>query len=277
MAANSGSEFEFLRSMPFGPYMPGDFPLQRLDPRTRILLVLFFMAAITVGQHPLGLALVWIVLLIGWRIEQVPLGSFWRGWRSVLPFLLILALIQVLFQVSKQATVLFYLGPLVITREGLLAGLALMLRFSAYMALLGLAAASISEAELTRGLDALLRPLAVIGIPVQDFVLAIQVTLRYFPLLAQNAERIAKAQAARGADWQPAGWNLLKRIRQIIPVIVPLFVSSLRRAENMALAMDARGYGSLPKRTSMIVLHFQRSDAAALVGAALVCVLLVLF
>lgn len=276
MANNAGSEFEFLRGLPFGPYVPGDSSLQRLDVRTRLLLVILFMAAITIAKHPVGLLLALAVLLLGWQVAKLPLGPLARGWRSVLPFLLILALLQVIFSVNKQATVLFYIGPLAVTLENLWAGLALILRFSAYIALLGLAASSISEAELTRGLDALLHPLAAIGIPVQDFVLALQITLRFFPLLAQSAERIAKAQAARGADWQPAGWNLFRRIRQIIPVIVPLFVSSLRRSENMALAMDARGYGSQKKRTSMITLQFKRRDVAVLVGAVFVCVLLVL-
>jgi energy-coupling factor transport system permease protein len=104
----------------------------------------------------------------------------------------------------------------------------------------------------------------------------IQVTLRYFPLLAQTAERIAKAQAARGADWRPVGWNIFRRIRQIIPVLVPLFIASLRRAENMALAMDVRGYGSLPTRTSMVSLRYTRRDTFALL-LGIVAALLVIF
>lgn len=277
MAENAGNEFEFLRGLPLGPYIPGNSPLQRLDPRTRILLMTLFVMTVTVAQHPIGLVLALVIALLGWQIGHVPLGPLWRGWRSALPFLIILGLMQVVFRVDKGAAALFYIGPLAITWQNLWAGLALILRFSAYMALLGLAAASISEAELTRGLDALLRPLSAIGLPVQDFVLAIQITLRFFPLLAQSAERIAKAQAARGADWQPAGLNLFKRVGQIIPVIVPLFVSSLRRAENMAMAMDARGYGSQPKRTSMIVLQFHRQDVLVLVGSVLACVLLILY
>jgi energy-coupling factor transport system permease protein len=116
----------------------------------------------------------------------------------------------------------------------------------------------------------------MIGIPAHDFVLAVQVSMRYFPLLAQSAERIAKAQASRGADWSPAGWNILQRVRQITPLIIPLFVTSLRRAENMALAMDARGYGSLPLRTSMIVLRFTALDAAALALGVLLVVVMTL-
>ena len=276
LADNTSNEFEFLRGLPFGPYIPGDSPLQRLDPRTRLLLVILFMAAITITKQPVGLVLALAILLLGWQVAKLPLGPLWRGWRSVLPFLLILALFQIIFSVNTNARILLNIGPLAITQENLWAALALILRFSAYIALLGLASSCISEAELTRGLDALLHPLAVIGIPVQDFVLALQITLRFFPLLAQSAERIAKAQAARGADWQPAGWNLIRRIRQIIPMIVPLFVNSLRRSENMALAMDARGYGSQKNRTSMIVLHYQRRDIVVLIGAIITCVFLIL-
>jgi energy-coupling factor transport system permease protein len=161
--------------------------------------------------------------------------------------------------------VIISLAWLSITLTDLWYGLALLLRFSAFMVVIGLGAAYLSESELTRGLEALLQPLNMIHFPSQDFVMVVKVTLRYFPLLSQTAERIAKAQASRGADWQPAGWNIIHRARQIIPVIVPLFVASLRRAETMALAMDARGYGLLPLRTSLVVLHYRRSDGIALV------------
>jgi energy-coupling factor transport system permease protein len=141
--------------------------------------------------------------------------------------------------------------------------------------LIGLGAASISESELTHGLLSLLSPLTRVGIPAADFVLAVQVSLRYFPLLAQSAERIAKAQASRGADWRPAGWNLVRRAQQIIPLVVPLFITSLRRAENMALAMDARGYGSQPVRTSLVTLRFTPRDALALAAVLALAVVMV--
>lgn len=265
----AANEFEFLRGLPFGPYLPVNSPLHRLDPRSRILLIIFFMAALTIAQNPAGLFLGLAAALISWKIARVPLDPFWRGWRAALPFLLLLAALQVLLRSGGRAEpVLFSLGPLAASAADLWMGAALLLRFSAFMAVLGLAAASISESELTHGLESLLRPLELIRLPVYDFVTVIQVTMRYFPLLAQTAERIAKAQASRGADWQPAGWNLIQRARQIAPLIVPLFVVSLRRAENMALAMDARGYGSVSRRTSMTQLHFRAVDFVVLCAAA---------
>jgi energy-coupling factor transport system permease protein len=262
------NDFEFLRTLPFGPYLSTHSPLHRLDPRTRILLVVLFMGGFLTAPRPVGLAVGLALALTGWAVGKVPFEPLRRGWLSAFPFLLILAMLQVFLRVGDDARPVLTIGSLVISTADLWAGGTLILRFSGFMAVLGLAAASLSESQLTRGLEALLRPLAVLRLPALDFVMAVQITLRFFPLLAQSAERIAKAQASRGADWQPAGWNLLRRARQILPIIVPLFVTSLRRAENMALAMDARGYGALPHRTSMVILRWQRADLFAFLFAA---------
>ena len=265
------SEFEFLRSMPFGPYLAVDSPLHRLDPRTRILILFLFLVALTLVPSPVGLGIGLLVALAGWRLANIPYGPLLRGWVAALPFLLFLAVLQVVLRMGDEGAVVLRWGWLVITVPDLLAGLALIIRFSGLMALLGLAAASLSESELTRGLEALFRPLGLLRFPVHDFVMVVQVMLRFFPLLAQVAERIAKAQASRGADWTPSGVNLIRRARQVAPLLVPLFVISLRRAENMAMAMDARGYGSLPVRTSMVVLRFRPADLLALaLSAALI-------
>jgi energy-coupling factor transport system permease protein len=167
--------------------------------------------------------------------------------------------------VGDEGYPLLRLWSLVISTNDLAAGISLILRFSTYITVIGLATSTLSASEITRGSEAMLRPLAVLRFPVHDFVMVVQVTLRFFPLLAQTAERIAKAQASRGADWRVTG-NLLNRARQIIPMIIPLFVTSLRRAEHMALAMDARGYGSQPTRTSMVELHFRLRDGLLLLG-----------
>jgi energy-coupling factor transport system permease protein len=258
------SEFEFMRALPFGPYIPEGSSLRRIDPRTRILLFIFWMAALLITRQLAGLILGLAVLLLVWWAAKVPFEPLRRSWMAALPFLLILALIRVFFGGGPDDVIVFSWNRFVISMADIEAGLALLLRFSAFITLIGLTAASLSESELTLGLQSLLGPLTRLGIPAHDFILTVQVTLRFFPLLAQTAERIAKAQASRGADWRPAGWNLLQRVRQTAPIFVPLFVSSLRRAESMALAMDARGYGSLPVRTSLISLKFTRRDGLIL-------------
>jgi len=259
------NEFEFLRGLPFGPYLPIDSFVHRLDPRTRILLVVIFMAALTITGRPMGLLIGLGASLAGYALARAPLRPLLRGWRAALPFLLFLAGLQILLRSGgPDQPVIIQLGSLAWTAADLWAGASLLLRFTAFMVVLSLAMAVLSESELTGGLESLLRPLLLVRLPVYDFITVVQVMLRYFPLLAQVAERIAKAQAARGADWQPAGGSFIRRARQMAPLIVPLFVSSLRRAENMALAMDARGYGCLPRRTSMVALQFQPADFLAL-------------
>ncbi len=270
------SEFEFLRDLPIGQYVPGDSILHRLDPRTRILAATALILALTFTPRTAGLLVGLAVGLAGWALARMYPGPALKGWRAALPFLLILALLQILFQARpEEGRVLYRGGWLVISAGDVWAGINLILRFSAYIFLLGLFSSVISASQITRGSEALLRPLARVGFPVHDFVMVVQVTLRFFPLLAQTAERIAKAQASRGADWNARG-NVFRRAQRMAPMIVPLFVTSLRRAENLALAMDARAYGSGPARTSMVELKFGWVDYAAFIVAGAVIALMVL-
>ena len=268
------SEFEFSRSLMFGAQLPLHSPVRRLDPRTRLLLVIFLLVGLSFARNLLVLLLTLVVILALWLAARAPLNALLQSWRKALPFLLILALLQILFGMGRESPVLLRVGPLVVNAASLAGALSILLRFSAFILALNLAVASLSTPEVTGALDSLLRPLAVIGLPANDFVMVVQVTLRFFPLLAQTAERIAKSQASRGADWRPAGWNLAQRARQIAPLIVPLFVTSLRRAENVALAMDARAYGSMPLRTSMLTLRFRAIDYGTLAAGLLVTALL---
>ncbi len=261
-------QFEFLRSIPVGQYLPLDSFLHRVDPRARIVSYLLLLGAITVAPRLEGILLGLVLILAGMRLGRIPLRYALRSTLTPLPVLLILALLQVFFNThSSPSPLLLAIGSLHITLADLEAGARLLVRFFALILGLGLASFTLSTSEMTQGLNVLLAPLARLKLPVQDFVMMVQVTLRFLPLLAQTAERIAKAQASRGADWDAKG-NLLARVRQVIPVIVPLFLASLHRAENMALAMDARAYGSAEVRSSLVELHFKPTDGLALAVCA---------
>jgi len=263
------SQFEFLRSIPFGQYLPTGSLLHRLDPRARILAYFILVMALTFSVRIEGIALGVAVVLLGLWLGRIPLKYALRGLVAPLPFLLILAVLQVLLHAGPvDEAILFALGPLKITFSDLMAGAILLVRFTGLILAIGLATYTLSTSEMTQGLNVLFRPLSQIGIQAQDLVMMVQVTLRYLPMLAQSAERIAKAQASRGADWDNRKGSILVRIRQVLPVIIPLFLDSLHRAENMALAMDARAYGSAPERTSLVALRFGWPDGL-LVGAAL--------
>ena len=269
------NNFEFMQRMTFGQYLPTGSPLHRLDARARIVIFAAFLAAVTVVKGVPGLVLSLLLACIGLLLARIPLGYALKGLLPPLPFLVILAVIQVLMRSRGTEAALFQFWVLRVTAQGLLEGSILLLRFASLVLWLSLSSFTLSISELILGLNLLLRPLRRLGLPVDDIVLMVQVTVRFIPFLTQSAERIVKAQASRGAAWGKGSGGLLKRVRQALPMIVPLFLNSLRRAENLALAMDARGYGGSAVRTAMHELKFRFVDWLAVGGSMLLAVLIV--
>ncbi len=267
------SQFEFLRSVNIGQYLPIASPLHRLDGRVRLILFTFLILTITLVPTPLGLSASLLLVLIGLVTGHIPLKYALRGLVPPLPFLLILAVLQVFFNSSADLPPVWWsIGPVNITPGDFAAAGMLLLRFTSLILALSLTTASLSTSEMTNSLGSLLSPLTRLGLPAHDLVLVIQVTLRFIPQLAQSAERIAKAQAARGVDWGGPAGNLIQRTRRILPLIIPLFLTSLRRAETLALAMDARAYGDSLRRTALVEMHFHRLDAVAMLLGVAACV-----
>jgi energy-coupling factor transport system permease protein len=254
-------QFEFMRNVTIGQFIPGDSIIHRLDPRAKILGYLFLLIGITFCTHWVGLvsALAFIFLLLGF--SRVPILHALRGLLPPLPFLLILAVLQVFFNsTSPDSHVVLQFWIVKITSADILAGVMLLARFAGLVLALSQASFTLSINELIYGLTHLLKPLEKLHLPVSDGIMMIQVTLRFLPLLARTTEQIAKAQASRGADWDVRTFSLFKRVRQVAPVLVPMFLTTLQRAEKMALAMDARGYGAVDQRTSSVQLHFKLKD-----------------
>ncbi len=270
------NNFEYLRTVNLGQYLNTGSWIHHLDPRARIACTLVLLGAITFAPRPAGLAAaLGVVLLLLW-MARIPLGFALRSLLPPLPFLLILAVLQALFPPRGGGSeALFQFWLIRITVASIWAGVALLLRFAALILALGLGSYVISTAEMVRGLESLLSPLRRLGIPTHDFVMMVQVMLRFIPFLAMSAERIAKAQASRGASWGTGGGGPLQRARQALPLLVPLFITGLRRAEYLALAMEARGYANRARHTSMLVLDFRLKDAIAILGAVLIAGLVI--
>lgn len=262
------NNFEFMSHVTIGQYLPAGSVIHRLDARARIVgLCLIFLSAVFT-THIEGLFLGFGLVLALLAIARVPVQYALRGLIPPLPFLLILALLQVLINpYPEHGILLVKWWVILISISDIFAGLMILVRFAVLILTISLATFTISTSELIHGLNALFSPIERLGIPTRDFIMMLQITLRFIPFLAQSVERIAKAQAARGADWGSGKGGLINRTRQVIPMIVPLFMTSLRRAENLALAMDARGYGSGPRYSSMIVFSFKPKDAGALLIA----------
>lgn len=265
------SDFDFLSRVPIGQYIPTGSIIHRLDPRAKLVLFGLLVISITFTPSRIGLGIGIAVVLIALLVSRVSIGYALKGLVAPLPFLVIIAIIQMFFYSSAADPLrLVTIGPVYITLSGVWAGVMLLVRFTALILSLTLATFCISTSELIQGLARLLAPLTKLKIHTMDFIMVIQITLRFLPFLAQTAERIAKAQASRGADWGVKSKGLLSRIKQVIPMIIPLFVISLRRSENLALAMDARAYGILDHRTSMAVMNFTGMDGIAVILSVMV-------
>lgn len=264
------NDFEFQRYITIGQYLPTGSALHRLDPRTRLIAGGLLLIAITATPSLTGIGLSLLVLMLLTMIARVPLKYTLKGILAPLPFILFLVILQILVGPQGKIEPWVVWGPIHISAAGVIDGAKILLRFPALILTITLFSACTATTEAVRGLDSLLHPLARIGLPVQDFVLMVQVSLRFLPLLAREAERIAKSQASRGAEWGTGRAGIVRRVRQSLPILVPLFLVSLQRAENLALAMEARGYEGQADRTSLVTLRFERSDAFAVAaGVAL--------
>jgi len=265
------SNFEYMGQITIGQYLPIDSFIHRLDARARIFIFLFPLVLVTFEPKLVGLLLALGLVFTGLALAKIPLGFALRGLLPPLPFLLILAILQIFLTRNQTPVILAKLGPLMLTWGGILAGIILLVRFMGLILGISLATFCLSTSDLVHGLESLLHPFDRFGIPTRDLIMVIQVTVRFLPLLAQTAETIAKAQAARGAEWGTGQGSLVKRARAVIPLLIPLFITSLHKAENMALAMDARAYGIKIQATSMVEFDFKPKDGIAIAASAIIC------
>lgn len=270
------NQFEFLPLVAVGQYFPTGSLLHQRDARARLLFFAGFILALTFSPSTPGLIAGLLLAVLGILLSKVSLRYALKGLLAPLPFLIFIAILQILFfSTTKNTAVYFQWWIIHITLAGLWTALVLMVRFVALILSLSWMSFCLSTSEAITGLSDLLRPLNKIGVYTMDFVMIFQVAMRFLPLLAQSAERIAKAQASRGAEWGGKG-GLISQVKRIVPLIVPLFLISLRRAETMALAMDARAYGLKNQRTSLYRLYFVWQDGLfLLIGIG--CVGLILF
>lgn len=265
---------ELSRYVTIGQYIPADSPVHRLDPRTKITAVTLLMVIIFVVRDFVGYALLTAFLLTVIALSRIPVSHVLRGLRPI-GFLLALTLVlNVFFSGIEGGDVMFRLGPLVATRQAVVRALFIGYRLIALVVATSLLTFTTSPVELTDGLERLLRPFRRIGVPSHELAMMMTIALRFIPTLLEETEKIIKAQMARGAEFERG--NVLRRARALVPVLVPLFVSAFRRADELALAMEARCYRGGDKRTRMKELRFAARDAMAVVitvGASFLFVL----
>ncbi|MBM3129958.1 MAG: energy-coupling factor transporter transmembrane protein EcfT [Chloroflexi bacterium] len=260
-------DFELLRYVTIGQYFPTGSPIHRLDPRVKIIGLIALAMAIVAQTSAVGSIAGVIVALALIAFARVDVRFALRGLAPSIPILALLAILQLGFGWGARASgcIALWSWEIVnVTTCSIEAVIVLLARLVALVVLTSLLTFTSTLSELSRGIEALLRPFQRVGVPGDELAMVFTIALRFVPTLALETEKLLKAQAARGANIQ-GGSNPIARARQLLPVLVPLFINTLRRSEDLAAAMEARGYSGGAGRTHYVRLHFRRADLIALV------------
>ena len=249
-----------IREITLGQYYPGDSWVHRLDARTKIIATLLYLIELFVVNNFYGFLITAAVLFIVIAVSKVPLKFIFRGLTAVF---LIIAFTFVLNLFMVDGRVLWHWKFRTITYEGLMRAFFMAVRLVLIIIGSSIMTLTTKPVELTDGLEKLLSPFSKIGLPSHEIALMMTIALRFIPTLMEETDKIIKAQQARGADFESG--SLFQRAKNLIPILVPLFVSSFRIAQDLALAMEARCYHGGPGRTRMNEIRFDRSDAIAAV------------
>ena len=256
-----------LKDITLGQYFPGNSILHRLDPRTKILLVAMYIVALFLAKQLVGYGIMIVVLASAIAVSKVKLKTLVRGLKPIMIIIVITAFLN-LFWTPGQT--IWKWGFLNLTVEGIWSAVFMVLRIS--MLILGtfLLTYTTSPILLTDGLENLMGPLKKIHVPVHELAMMMSIALRFIPTLIEETDKIMSAQKARGADFDTGG--LMDKARALIPLLVPLFISAFRRADELAIAMECRCYHGGEGRTRLRQLKYRRADVVFLVCGLAVCV-----
>ena len=249
-----------LRDITIGQYFPGNSVVHRMDPRFKIVMTLLFIVMLFLGEHLYSLGYGLVYCLIALLLSRIPVKMIWKSVRPLLPILLITAALDMFF--LDDGTVYFLWHFLKITSDGVNTAVLMVVRIIVLLVGSSLLTYTTSPIALTDAIERLLAPLKRLHVPVHAFAMMMTIALRFIPTLLEETDRIMTAQKARGASFSEG--SMLQRAKALVPIFVPLFVSSFRRAEELATAMECRCYRGDEGRTKMRQLHAAGRDYAAM-------------
>ena len=256
-----------LKDITLGQYFPGHSFVHKLDPRTKLLFLIAYIVAIFVAQTFYGMILCAIVLAAVVIAARVPFGSVLRSVKGIIFILILTSILNLFFHGGEH--LLAEWGIIKIYREAIVFTVFLLLRLFLLVMASAVLTLTTTPVRLTDGIESLLTPLKWIKFPVHELALIMSIALRFIPTLIDETNRIIAAQKARGADFESG--NIFKRIKAVVPILIPLLISAFRRAEELGDAMDARCYSGSKNRTKYKKLTFGWRDlVGALVAAALI-------
>ncbi|MCI8733826.1 MAG: energy-coupling factor transporter transmembrane protein EcfT [Clostridia bacterium] len=235
------------KDVAFGQYYPSNSPVHRLDARVKLLLTLLFVISIFFIKTYFGFMLTLAVLLIVILLARLPIMSVLKSVRGILFIVVFTAVINLFF--IKEGEVLVHSGIIMITKTGVHTTVKMVLRLVLLISGASLLSLTTTPVELADGLESLMAPLKLIKVPVRDIAMIMSIALRFIPTLFEETNKIISAQKARGASFDTG--SIFARAKALLPVLIPLFVNSFRRADELAFAMDARCYNATDKRTKM--------------------------
>jgi energy-coupling factor transport system permease protein len=248
-----------LKDITIGQYFPGDSIVHKLDPRIKIIIIGLFIASLFFINTFFPYVFILLFILTVIRIAKLPIKYILKGLKPLV-FILLITLVINIFMTKGE--VLFYIGPLTVTKEGLRIAVFMAIRLIFLITGTSLLTLTTSPISLTDGIEKLLSPFKRVGLPAHELAMMMTIALRFIPTLLEETDKIMKAQMARGADFESG--NILNRAKNLVPLLVPLFINAFRRADELATAMEARCYRGGDNRTRLNELRLKRSDIVIL-------------
>lgn len=262
-----------LKDITLGQFFPGQSFVHRLDPRTKLLMLVVYIVALFTAVSWVSYAVCFCFLAVTIAISTIPLKSIFRGMKPLIFILVFTGILNLFF--TPGETVLIQVWKIIITTEGLIRAVLMVIRILLLITCTFLLTYTTSPIALTDGLESLLNPLKIIRVPVHELSMMMCIALRFIPTLIEETDKIMCAQKARGADFENG--NLMQRVKALVPILVPLFISAFRRADELATAMECRCYQGGNGRTKMKILRFKLGDIKTFViGVLLIAVVIAL-
>ena len=244
-----------LKDITIGQYYPCDSIIHRLDPRVKIIGTFAFMASLFIIDSFVPYALIIFFLSSVIMMSKIPAGYVLKGLKPLIPILMLTLVINMFL---TQGEIIWSMGPLKLTNEGLRQGVFMVVRLIFLIIGTSILTLATSPIQLTDGIEMLLNPFKKIGVPAHELAMMMTIALRFIPTLLDETDKIMKAQMARGADFESK--NLMSRAKNLVPLLVPLFISAFRRADELAMAMEARCYRGGENRTRMKQIRMETRD-----------------
>lgn len=248
-----------LKDITLGQYFPIHSPLHRMDPRTKILLLVFHIVAIFMANNAITYGLVTLLTFSIMLMSRVPVKMYFRGLKPILFVIIFTAILNIFLTPGNKIDVWGYETPM--TWEGLVLAGKMALRLVLLIISSSALTYTTSPIVLTDGIEKLLTPFSKLGLPTYELAMMMSIAIRFIPTLIEETDKIMKAQKARGADFESG--SLIRRVKALAPMLVPLFISAFRRADELAVAMESRCYQGGNQRTRLNEIHFSGIDFLA--------------